>query len=264
MRLVRAAVFNTAFYGLLVAYMLLIPVLAVVPPAQGFKVARHLFRTQLRLQRLFGIRMEVRGRENLPASGALIAAKHQSMWETFALVDVLPEPAFIYKRELGRLPLFGYYLRRFGMIEVDRKGGASALRAMARAARAAVDAGRQVVIFPEGTRREAGAPPAYKYGVAKMYVEIDRPVTPIALDSGLTWSAYFWRGEPGTIVVDILPAIPAGLGADAFFAELQRTIERSSDALILEAAARPGAPPLPDSAEARRRALTAGQPVELS
>jgi 1-acyl-sn-glycerol-3-phosphate acyltransferase len=162
--------------------------------------------------------------------------------------------------------LFGTYLRKFGMIPVDRKGGPAALRAMAALAREAVDHGRQVLIFPEGTRREPGAAPAYKFGVAKMYAEIGRPVTPMVLNSGMYWSSYLWRGHPGTIIVEFLPPIPAGLPADAFFDELTRVMEAASDRILLETARRPDAPPLGASAQARVAALEAqgAAPVEAS
>lgn len=257
MRRVRAFAFNSLFYGLLILYMLAFLVILVLPRSWGFPVVRNLMRNEIRLQRLFGIRIEVRNPEYLPQGGGIVAAKHQSMWETFSLVAFIPWPAFIYKQELGKIPLFGNYLRKFGMIPVDRKGGATALRAMATLARAAIDSGRQVLIFPEGTRRPYGAAPAYKFGVAKMYAEIGRPVTPLVLNSGLYWSAYFWRGYPGTIVIEALPPIEPGLTAEQFFERMQTEMERASDRLLLETASRPDAPPLDAIAQARVDALRA-------
>jgi len=257
----RALAFNTLFYAMLIGYMIVCPFLFLLPAERGWGVVRNLMRNENRLQRLFGIRIEVRGAEHMPAGGGIVAGKHQSMWETFSLVAFVPRPAFIYKKELGRLPLFGAYLRKFGMIEVDRKGGSAALRAMAESARAAVDAHRQVMIFPEGTRREAGAAPAYKFGVAKMYAEIGRPVVPMALNSGLYWSAFFWRGHPGTIVVEFLPPIEPGLEPAVFFERLQAETEAATDRLLLETAARADAPPLSPVAAARLAALKAAQPA---
>jgi 1-acyl-sn-glycerol-3-phosphate acyltransferase len=251
----RAAVFNVGYYAILIGHMLLFPILALLPASAGLAAVRSLVRGQLLLSRLFGLKLEVRGREHLPQGGALIAAKHQSMWETFALFALFDQPAFVYKQELGKIPLFGFYLRKFGMIPIDRKGGRSALRQLATKTRAAIDAGQQVIIFPEGTRREPGAPPDYKFGVAMSYGEIKRPVTPIALNSGLFWSDYAWRGHTGTIIVEVLPPIPPGLPPKAFFEELQRAIETRSDALLLETAALPDAPPLGSSAARRVAAL---------
>ena len=257
MHRLRAAAFNTLYYLILIGYMLLFPLLALLPVPVGLAAAHSMVRNQLRLSRLFGLKLEVRGREHLPRGGALIASKHQSMWETLALIVLFERPAFVYKQELGKIPLFGFYLRKFRMIPVDRKGGRSALRQVANASREAIDAGHQVIIFPEGTRREPGAPPDYKVGVAMTYAEIERPVTPIALNSGLYWSDHFWRGHTGTIIVEVLPPIPPGLPARAFLAEIERVIEARSDALLLETALTPSPPPLPEGAAKRVAALRA-------
>lgn len=253
----RAVAFNTGYYLILIGYMLLFPILALAPIEVGLAAARSMARNQLRLARLFGLKLDVRGREHLPSGGALIAAKHQSMWETLALISLFERPAFVYKKELGKIPLFGFYLRKFRMIPVDRKGGRAALKQVARDSRAAIDAGHQVIIFPEGTRMEPGAAPDYKFGVAMTYAEIARPVIPVALNSGLYWSEHAWRGHPGTIIVDILPPIQPGLPPRAFFTELERVIEERSDALLLETARRPDAPPLGERARARVAALQA-------
>jgi 1-acyl-sn-glycerol-3-phosphate acyltransferase len=214
-------------------------------------------RTQLALQRLFGIRLDLRGAENLPREGGIIAAKHQSMWETFALVAFVRFPAFVYKKELGHILLFGSYLRKLRQIPVDRSAGSQAVKTMGDAARAAVDEGRQVLIFPEGTRKRPGSAPAYKFGIAKLYEATGRPVTPIALNSGLFWSNFFWNGHPGTIIVQVLPPIAPGLDRDTFFAEVQAVIERASDRLLLETAHGPNPPPLSPEAAARVKALEA-------
>jgi 1-acyl-sn-glycerol-3-phosphate acyltransferase len=255
---VRAVVFNTLYYGMLIAYMLLAPILFVLPWRFAFRIVGNLARNQIRLQRLFGIDVEVRGREWLPTSGGLVAAKHQAMWETFALIAFVPFPAFVYKRELGKIPLFGAYLRRFRQIPVDRGGGSQALKAMAAAAHEAVDDGRQVIIFPEGTRKRPGAEPDYKYGIARLYEESGLPVTPVALNSGLIWSNFFWTGHRGRIVVDVLPPIAPGLTREAFLEELRRRIETRSDALILEAARSARPPPLTELVRRRIERIESG------
>lgn len=257
MHRLRAAAFNTGYYLIFIGYMLLFPLIALLPVSFGLAAAHSMVRNQLRLSRLFGLEIEVRGREHLPTGGALIASKHQSMWETLALISLFEKPAFVYKQELGKIPLFSFYLRKFRMIPIDRKGGRAALRIVAQASREAIDAGHQVIIFPEGTRREPGAPPDYKFGVAMTYAEINRPVTPIALNSGMFWSDHAWRGYTGSIIVEVLPPIPPGLPARAFFAEIERVIEASSDAILLETALKPGAPPLSESAARRVAELQA-------
>ncbi|MBN9022174.1 MAG: 1-acyl-sn-glycerol-3-phosphate acyltransferase [Rhizobiales bacterium] len=214
------------------------------------RVSRGLLRV------LAGVRVEIRGREHIPAGPALVAAKHQSAFETFALLPLLPYPAMVMKAELGRIPLFGFYSRVSGMILVDRRKGATALRAMVAAAKAEAAKGRPVVIFPEGTRRVPGAPPAYQPGVALLYTALALPCVPVALDSGLFWPRRSFRKYPGTIVVEFLPPIPAGLASKTFLARLETAIEDGSDRLLAEAAASANPPPLPDEARERLASRT--------
>jgi 1-acyl-sn-glycerol-3-phosphate acyltransferase len=156
------------------------------------------------------------------------------MWETFALFCVFDDPAFVLKRELQWMPMFGWYTIKARSIPVNRKGGASALLAMnARAAEEAA-AGRQIVIFPEGTRTAPGAPPSYKYGIAHMYEQMGMSCVPVGLNSGLFWPRRKFLRYPGTIVVEICEPIAPGLERDAFFALMKERIEASSDALLLE------------------------------
>jgi 1-acyl-sn-glycerol-3-phosphate acyltransferase len=141
------------------------------------------------------------------------------------------EPVFIYKRELAKTPILGLYLGR-NQLAVDRGGYATALKSMVRGARDAVSKGRQVLIFPEGTRQEVNAPPDYKPGIAAMYRDLNIPVTPIALNTGLIWKPKGIMRSPGTVTFKILPPIPAGLSRDAFMRELENKIETESQALL--------------------------------
>jgi 1-acyl-sn-glycerol-3-phosphate acyltransferase len=258
MRRLVAFVHNTLFYVILVGYLVSFVFLLAAPGPWSVVVGKNLHRNLIRFQKLFGMKIEVRGFENVPKEGCIIASKHQSMWETFALFAIVEKPVFIYKSELDKIPLFGHFLRKLGMISVDRGGGAAALKDMAERSRREIDKGFEVLIFPEGTRKPPGAAPAYKYGIAKMYEEIQRPVVPLVLNSGLFWSSYFWRGYRGRIVVEFLPSIAPGMERDAFFQHLQATMEAASDKLLLESAARPDAPPLGEAAKARIAALTGG------
>lgn len=208
------------------------------------------------LRVLAGIRVEVRGREHVPEGAALVAAKHQSAFETFALLPLLPCPAMVMKDELGRIPLFGFYSRVSGMILVDRRRGASALREMTAQAKVETAKGRPVVIFPEGTRRAPGAPPAHQPGVALLYRALGLPCIPVALNSGLFWPRRSFRKYPGTIVVEFLPPIPPGLDSRTFLARLEAAIEGGSDRLLAEAAAAANPPPLPPEARARLASLS--------
>ncbi|MGE3302375.1 MAG: lysophospholipid acyltransferase family protein [Hyphomonadaceae bacterium] len=181
-----------------------------------------------------GVRLEVRGREHIPPGAGLVAAKHQSMLDTIAPFCLMWNPAIVLKRELLAMPMFGWFCQRLGMIAIDREAHASALRDMLRTARARSAAGRAIVIFPEGTRQEPGAAPDYKPGVAALYRDLKLPCTPVALNTGLTWSARGIIRRPGRAVIEFLPAIPAGLSREDFMRELEARIESASNRLIEE------------------------------
>lgn len=162
----------------------------------------------------------------------MVAAKHQSAWETFALMTVLDDPVFILKRELTWIPFFGWLLIKARMISIDRKAGRGALVAMGERAAAEVARGRQLIIFPEGTRRSIGAPPDYKYGVSHLYRQLDVPCVPVALNAGLFWPRRSFMRRPGTIVVEFLEPIAAGRDQDEFLRELEVSIETASNRLL--------------------------------
>lgn len=181
-----------------------------------------------------GLGYEVRGAQHLIHGGVIVASKHQCMWETIALFALLDDPAVVIKHELLRVPLYGWYARKQENIFVDRKAGASAVRAMMGAARAALSESRPILIFPEGTRKAVGAPPDYKPGVAGLYAELDVPCVPVALNSGLYWIAGGLLKKPGTIVVEFLEAIPPGRARQEFMSQLQTRIEAATQRLVEE------------------------------
>ncbi|MBN8919954.1 MAG: 1-acyl-sn-glycerol-3-phosphate acyltransferase [Rhizobiales bacterium] len=197
-----------------------------------------------------GTKVEWRGLENIPAGGTLVAAKHQSTWETFALLPRFDEPTFILKRELQWIPLFGWFTIKGRMIPIDRGARAVTIPAMIRRAKEVLAQNRQIVIFPEGTRRAAGAEPAYKYGIARLYSGTGAPCVPIALNSGLFWPRRKFLRYPGTIVVEVLDPIPPGLPEREFFTRLQDTIETATARLIAEARATSPALPAADNSRA--------------
>ena len=259
MRRLRSLAFNVAFYAWTVALTLAtLPFFFFVSQDKAMNVVRLWARGMLwLLKTIAGTTYAVRGLENLPKGGALIACKHQSAWETLALVPILPDPTYVMKEELARIPVFGAYTVKAGMIHVDRKGKTAALRALADRAREEIAKGRQVVMFPEGTRRAPGAPPDYQTGIALLYKTLGVPVIPAALNSGLYWPRRRLTRHPGTIVLEFLPAIPAGLDSKSFLARLESTVETATDRLMAEAAKATPAPPL--SAEAAAHlAKTAG------
>ncbi|HEY2071058.1 MAG TPA: lysophospholipid acyltransferase family protein [Rhizomicrobium sp.] len=185
------------------------------------------------LKHIAGLGLEVRG--PVPGSGVLIAAKHMSMWDTVALYLIVYDPAAVLKRELTYVPFYGWYIWKAGVIAIDRGGHASALRKMAAKAREVMAEGRSVLIFPEGTRQQPGAAPAYKSGVAALYGQAGAPCVPVALNSGLFWSGFlgFFK-KPGTVVVEFLEPIPPGLKRQEFMATLENRIETATAKLVQE------------------------------
>jgi 1-acyl-sn-glycerol-3-phosphate acyltransferase len=181
-----------------------------------------------------GIKAEFRGLGKIPPGPLLVSSKHQSLWETFALLLILPDAAYIMKRELMWIPFFGWYAWKAGMIPIDRSKGSQALADMNARARRELACDRPIIIFPEGTRRPPGAEPRYKYGVARLYSEMAVPCLPIALNSGLFWPRRSMRRYPGTILVEILDPIPPGLEQEAFFQQLQRDVEAATARLVTE------------------------------
>ena len=177
------------------------------------------------LRAVAGIRHEVRG--PLPPPGSIVAAKHQSAWETLVLAALLPDPVYVVKRELLSIPGVGWYFRRAGQIAVDRQGGAPALRLMVQGAKAALENGAQLVVFPEGTRTAPGERRPYHPGIAALYRETGAVVVPVALNSGHHWSRRGFRMRPGTIRLEFLEPIPPGMDRRAFMACLEERIEQA-------------------------------------
>jgi 1-acyl-sn-glycerol-3-phosphate acyltransferase len=246
--MLRSILFAAAFYIATALYLLLGSPLLLGPRSWAMAGLRSHAGTCLWLLRaIVGTRMEVRGREHLPAGACLVAAKHQSAWDTFALVLLFRDPALVMKAELMHVPFYGWFSRKFGMIPIKRETGPSALRELVRAARARIAAGREVLIFPEGTRRAPGAPPDYKPGVVLLYESLGVPCVPLALNSGLYWPRRRLDRYPGTIVVEFLAPLPPGLRRAEFKALLQQRIEEASARLIAEAAAAANPPPVPES-----------------
>lgn len=235
MIVVRSVLFNVAFYVTLALYLIAALPLLVLPGRAIVGMAKLWGRTSVWLLRVIcGVGVEWRGLDRIPPGGLLVASKHQSMWETFALLALFDHPSFILKRELTWLPLFGWYTRKAGMIPVDRTAGRGALLGMARAARVLLDHGRQIIIFPEGTRSAPGAAPDYKPGIALLYAELGVPCLPVALNSGLYWPRRRFLRPPGTILVEVLDPIPPGLARRTFLQRLEETIEPATARLVAE------------------------------
>jgi 1-acyl-sn-glycerol-3-phosphate acyltransferase len=236
---VRSVVFNVLFYLTLVVLMV-----GGLPMILGGRRAIFVLASVWRsvsvwlLAFVCGLKVEYRGVEYIPHGGVLIAAKHQSFLETFALLKHAPDFAIILKRQLTYIPLFGLYLIVSKQIAIDRSRGRKALQQIAAAAKPVLAAGRQIFIYPEGTRRLPGAPPKYKQGAAALYAETGAPCLPVAVNTGLFWRRRGFMRRPGTAVIEYLPPIAPGLDRDAFAARLQEVIEQACARLNAEAVAR--------------------------
>jgi 1-acyl-sn-glycerol-3-phosphate acyltransferase len=235
MLIARSLVFNVVFYLHITLRMVALLALLPFPRKKMVRAVQAWARDNLRLLKLItGTRVEFRGLERLPPGAVLVAAKHQSTWETFALLTILDDPTFVLKRELMWVPLFGWLAAKAGMVPVNRGAGSSALADMNERARGEAARGRQIVIFPEGTRRAPGAEPTYKFGIAHLYGNLDIPCVPVALNSGLFWPRRRFIRRSGTIGVEILDPIPPGLPRKEFMDELQARLEAASAKLVAE------------------------------
>ncbi len=236
MQMLRSLVFAVAFYVATALFLLLGSWLFFAPRSWAMEGLRqHALASLWLLRHIAGTRMEVRGREHLPEGPCLIVSKHQSAWDTFALVPLFKDPAIVLKDELKWIPFYGWFCVKFEHILVKRERAAVALRALVEAARSLIAQRRQVVIFPEGTRRAPGAAPDYKPGYVALYEGLGVTCVPLALNSGLYWPRRSLMRFPGTIVVEFLPPIAPGMPRKAFKAELESCLEAASARLIAEA-----------------------------
>ena len=245
MTLVRSLAFAIAFYLATALFLVLGSPLLLAPRSLAMAGLRAHARTCLWLLRwIAGTRLEVRGLEKLPSGPFLIASKHQSAWDTFALAPLFRDPAVVLKAELALIPLYGWFCAKFEHILVRRDRAAVALKALVGDARARAAEGREILIFPEGTRRPPGAAPDYKPGVVALYEGLQLPCVPVALNSGLYWPRRSLIRHPGVIIVEILDPLPPGMERRRFRAELESRIETASARLIAEAAAGDRPPPI--------------------
>jgi 1-acyl-sn-glycerol-3-phosphate acyltransferase len=244
MILLRSLVFNLAFFlWALVLGTLGLPLL--LAPRQGAVVLGRVWSsgTVWLLRHVVGLEHQFRGLERVPRGACIVAIKHQSAWDAVILSLALDDPVPVVKRELLRLPIYGWYMGRAGAIAIDRRAGAAALRRMVEAARPAVVAGRPIVIFPQGTRVAPGARLPYQPGVAALYRALALPLVPAAVNSGLFWGRRSFIKRPGRIVLEFLDPIPAGWRRQELMAELERRIETATTALETEAAGAALGPP---------------------
>ncbi|MBM3617403.1 MAG: 1-acyl-sn-glycerol-3-phosphate acyltransferase [Alphaproteobacteria bacterium] len=231
MKLLRCMLFNLSFYGLTTVMCVLCLPALVLPKQAVWFCAKSWARITLFLaHHVCGIKLDLRDPQNLRFSQSTIfSAKHQSAFETIALTLLIPRPSFILKRELLFLPLFGLYLKKIGAVAIDRKAGASAIKEMVKQARARLESGHSLVIFAEGTRSSPdNENPTYLPGVAALYSQLQVPVVPVALNSGLCWGRKAFLKKPGIVSIEFLPPIAAGMDKKAFMATLKSQVETAS------------------------------------
>lgn len=236
----RTALFYLLFLGQTVVLALIVGTVSIAWRRRtrfGWAVASYWARSNLWLLRwVVGIRTQVTGAENIPAGPSIIASKHMSDWDIFAILPYTDgRPAFLAKKELMDIPFFGWAARTFDTITVDRKRGTEGIPAMMAEARIALDRGCRIIIFPEGTRRPPLADPDYRQGIVRMYLTLGVPVVPVALDSGLYWGRNSLVMWPGTARARFLPAILPGLTEADFRERLFGGIERESTQMVLDA-----------------------------
>ena len=233
--MVRSFIFTLGFY-IGTAVILLVGSPLLFGPRSwamaGLAFHGHFVLYWMRL--IIGTKIEVRGRENLPPNPVLLASKHQSAWETFAYPAILKDPALVLKEELLSIPIYGQFCKKFEMIPINRERASIALKEMIREALIRKYQKREIIIFPEGTRKNPGDPPDYKPGVIKLYEGLDLPCVPVALNSGVFWPRGDKRRFNGTIIIEFLPPIPPGVERKQFRHQLEHSIEEKCAELVSE------------------------------
>ncbi len=232
----RSSLFQVLFYLVTFVMMIIGSPVFLLPRKMGWWWVPFWANTMLFLLKwIAGLKVEFRGKENIPDGGYIIGSKHQSAWETFALIPHFPDPTYILKRELRWIPIFGWYTAKFRQIPINRGKRAAALAALVESSKEAISEDRQILIFPEGTRRPAGAEAKYKYGIAHLYKDLDCKILPVALNAGLYWPRASWLVYPGTVIVEFLPPVEPGLKPTEAFKQMVDAIETATDRLCEEA-----------------------------
>lgn len=243
MNTLRSLIFVIWLYG----WMAVLSILALPTLFLPRGAILWFFRTYARLvilglRLICGIQVEFRGQEHVPGGPVLIAGKHQAMLDVFLPFLVFKDPVLVMKRELLWYPGLGWYALKTRMLAIDRDGGAKTMKAMLNAAKARVNGeGRQMLIYPEGTRALPGAVPEYKpAGIRAFYKTLGVPLVPFATNSGLCWPAHGMMRRPGRVVYEVLPPMPEDMNPKAMLVELQTQLEAASERLLDEGLAAQG------------------------
>ncbi|MDX1401192.1 MAG: lysophospholipid acyltransferase family protein [Kiloniellales bacterium] len=232
----RSLIFNIFFWLWTAGFLILCLPFLLARPIVIYWIGHIWARVSLwALRWICGLGHEIRGREHLPNGPFIAACKHQSAWDTLILALLARQPAVVLKRELLRIPIFGWFLARAAMVPIDRSAGMSALKSMLSEAKDRAAEGRAIVIYPEGTRTAPGEKRPYHPGVFALYKDLNLPLIPMALNSGLFWGRKSFLKKPGKILIEILPALANGLPRKEFQKQLEEQIEEATARLVAEA-----------------------------
>ncbi len=243
MNILRSITFNIFFFAGSLFWSVALLWTLVLPERKCTQIVSTVYGGYIALiaKHIMNLTLEIKGLEHLPKSGPyIIAAKHQSAFETLTLpyMKVLGYPAIILKKELTRIPIYGWYFSGMGQIAIDRGSGTEAMHSITQGCRRALAGGRSVIIFPQGTRVAVGAAKPYKVGLAKVYRDTQVPVVPMALNSGVFWGRNAFFKKSGVITFEFLPPIPPGLPPLQVMEQLENIIEETSDRLVANATAK--------------------------
>ncbi|MCD2178383.1 lysophospholipid acyltransferase family protein [Rhizobium sp. C1] len=236
MIVIRSIIFNVLFYMMFIAEMIIFtPIYFILPRKKAYFVPKFWARSNLWLMRVvLGTRVRIEGLENLPKGAFIFAPKHQTFWDTFAFLPHIEDPLYILKRELLWIPVFGWYVAKQRMIGIDRSARGKAMAEVMTRTLKEMKTGRQLIIYPEGTRRPPGAEPVYKYGIARLYRDLQMPVVPVVHQAGIFWPRRKALRQGGVIIARILPPIQPGMEEKEFFEHLVKTMEEASDKCLLD------------------------------
>lgn len=237
---IRSLIYNLVFYFLTaVTCIALVPALILPRKTTLYVVTFYLWINNFAEKYIIGLTFEVRGREYLPKSGSYFAAsKHQSTYETLKMFHLFGDPAIILKKELRRIPLWGWHAWKLDFIFIDRKDREGAMASIIKGAQHIKAQGRPIIIFPQGTRVNVDQTPAdkpYKGGIAKMYAATNLPIIPLAMNTGMFWPRGSFKKYPGKVIFEFLPPIEPGLPEKKVMQALEERIEEASIRLMHEA-----------------------------
>lgn len=232
MALLRTLLFNLLFYPGSILYASVMSPCLLTRRATLWGIRYWTYGVLALMRIVLGLDYRVSQKAKLPLETAIYACKHQSAWETIALWVLVPNPVFVIKKELYRLPVMGWWIRRSGCIALDRSAGMSAVKKLIKEAQERAAEGYNIIIFPEGTRMVPGETRDYLPGIAALYKYLKAPIVPIAVNSGLFWRRNAFLKKSGVIDVVFLEPLPAGRDTKPLLTELQAQIEAESQKLL--------------------------------